>query len=439
MLNRCNGRLGSDLGDRKSLKGCGCVCGRVFTVLFLLIVLPAGSSRSQFLNRNLLEKTVLNPTLGQGIGIYQPYNSSGFLVSSSDSIIAENRSVKRKFTERFTGKNHFYYLPLNKKLENVIENFFQNRLKDFYLYREKKESLLQGKKTGSGSLLDISIPVPFKRQMDRYFGGVPTLKISGSQKVIFSGKSEWVEGDVETAANKNSTFPTMTMEQIPNFNINGKIGSKMDVRIAQNIEQLSNLEDNIKLTYKGNEDEILTSVEAGNTVLSLPGTFSSYSTGHPVFGIKTETTFGPLKLITIASQEKSESYTRSFKGQIEESSVKIFDYDIKRNTYFFLDKYYRDQFLEARDSYDRISFLSQYEITEIEVFIDDQIMTNNARPETFAIPGWAAPGYIIESEEVANPDSIEGYFHRLEVNFLLTDLFSAMMESDEETRKPLEL
>ncbi len=399
---------------------------RLVAVFFIISVFPDSSPLSQLMNKEALIDRLLdapsdsiNTSDSYTYGYKETFDPDSYLITEKDSIITSNVSVKKIFTRRFTGSQYFYITPLEDQLEKSFDRYIQSRLNNIYRYSARKDSLLRGTETGRAGGFDpfnISIPVPFRRQMDRYFGGLPSLKIRGSQKIMFSGKSEWVEGDVETSANKNSAFPTMTMEQVPNFNINGKIGTKVNVRIAQNIEQMSNIEDNIKLTYKGNPEEVLTSVEAGNTVLSLPGAFSSYSTGHPVFGIKAETTLGPFKVTTIASQEKSKSGTKSYKGLMEESTQKIYDYEIKRNTYFFLDRHYRDMFVEARDSYDRVGYVDNRVIVEMVVYIDDNNQRNNSQQGTFAIPGKAAPGYINPLEEVAAPDSVIGFFHRIEVN-----------------------
>ena len=398
------------------------------TAVFLLIsFFPDASPFSQLMNKEaLLDRLLETPadsinTLDSyTFGYSEPFDPDSYLIIEKDSIITSNVSVKKIFTRRFTGSRHFYITPLEYQLEKSFGSYIQNRLNTVYTYSAKKDSILKGTETsmaGGFDPLNISIPVPFQRQMYRYFGGPPQLKIRGSQKIMFSGKSEWIEGNVETSANKNSSFPTMTMEQVPNFNINGKIGTKVDVLIAQNIEQMSSIEDNIKLTYKGNPEEILTSVEAGNTVLSLPGAFSSYSSGHPVFGIKAETTLGPFVLTTIASQEKSKSGTKSFKGQMKESTQKIHDYEIKRNIYFFLDSLYHYNYEALWQEQELIHYYDDnYVIVDIEVYVDDNNQQNNAQQGTFAIPTKAAPGNFNQSEEVATADSIDGFFHLLEAN-----------------------
>ncbi len=66
------------------------------------------------------------------------------------------------------------------------------------------------------------------------------------------------------------------------------------------------------MQYKGYDDDIIQSIEAGNVSLTTNSSFISSSAA--LFGIKAALQFGPLKLTTVASQKKGQIKTLSVSG-----------------------------------------------------------------------------------------------------------------------------
>ncbi|MEA3297077.1 MAG: cell surface protein SprA, partial [candidate division Zixibacteria bacterium] len=138
---------------------------------------------------------------------------------------------------------------------------------------------------------------------------------------------------------QKSKFPSLNMEQISRFDITGTIGSKISVTVSQDSQTDIPLANRIKIRYKGDEDDILKGIEAGNTTLSLPNTrFVGYSSNiRGLFGIKTEAQLGSMKLTAIASQEKGTSERTSFTPTGEESAEIIRDCEYAERRIFDLD------------------------------------------------------------------------------------------------------
>lgn len=131
--------------------------------------------------------------------------------------------------------------------------------------------------------------------------------MSGYHQITLSGRSQW-DDRTETATYRQNKFPSLNMEQISRFDINGTIGSKITVSVSQDSKTDIPLANRIMLRYKGDEDDIIKTIEAGNTTLSLPNTqFVGYSTRiKGLFGIKSTAQIGGLELTAIASQEKGQ-------------------------------------------------------------------------------------------------------------------------------------
>ncbi|HOP07280.1 MAG TPA: cell surface protein SprA [candidate division Zixibacteria bacterium] len=175
----------------------------------------------------------------------------------------------------------------------------------------------------------LGIKVALPKRLDAIFGeGGAGLTVSGYRRITFSGRSQWTDAS-ESDTYSQSKFPSLNMEQISRFDITGTIGSKISVKVSQDSQTDIPLENRIQIRYKGDEDDILKTIEAGNTNLNLPNTqfvgYSSRITG--LFGIKTEAQIGNLSLTAIASQEKGTSDQATFSPTGEESADDVRDYE----------------------------------------------------------------------------------------------------------------
>ncbi len=175
--------------------------------------------------------------------------------------------------------------------------------------------------------LGVSVDLP--KRLDKIFGeGGAGLTVSGYRKIMFSGRSQWTD-DAASPIVEQSKFPSLTMEQQYQFDITGTIGSKITVKVNQDSHTDIPLANRIQIRYKGDDDDVLKAVEAGNTNLSLPNTqFVGYSSRiNGLFGVKAEAQLGPLYLTGIASQEKGSSERTSITPSGEESARIVRDYE----------------------------------------------------------------------------------------------------------------
>lgn len=268
------------------------------------------------------------------------------------------------------------------------------------LYAEKRA------RRGEGGL-NIEIPVEIKsRAFQKIFGGDRVgLNVQGEIRIDGGFRNE-KRSEVKTsiAQGSNTNF---RMNQTQRFTVTGKIGEKVTVNVDQDSERTLDFENNIKLRYKGFEDEIIQSIEAGNISLSLPATrfvtFSGKSTG--LFGIKADMQLGDLHITTIASQEKGESQKLTAGGGAKGNKRQIRDYEYRRFTYFFLDNFYRDNFRRYAFRWQHISAGSRG-IAKIDVYKSQPGYQERAD----AIEGFAVPDPRIPSQKDSVGVNKEFYF-----------------------------
>jgi len=232
------------------------------------------------------------------------------------------------------GKESFDLVPVSVD----ALSFAEFRTKQYI--REQGDFMFDQKLTrrdqarGDGGL-GVSVALP--KRLNKIFGeGGAGLRVSGFRKITFSGRSQWNDGQSNLL--RQNKFPSLSMEQISRFDITGTIGSKITVKVSQDSETDIPLANRIQIRYKGDDDDVLKTIEAGNTNLSLPNTqFVGYSERiQGLFGIRTEAQVGSLTLTAIASQEKGNSEKTSFTATGEESATYIRDNDYNDNRIFDL-------------------------------------------------------------------------------------------------------
>ncbi len=221
-------------------------------------------------------------------------------------------------------------------------------------------------KSGGGINLDIPLKIKGKAFQKVFGSGTVGLTVTGDISIQAKIRRE-DRSEVRTALTRGASTQ-FNMQQKQSFAVTGKIGDKVTVNVDQNSERAFDFENNIRINYQGYDDEVIQKIEAGNISLSLPGTqyvtFSGKNTG--LFGLKSEMVLGSLNVTTIASQEKGESQRISLSGGAEEGSHQLRIDNYLKDTYFFLDLGYRENYKQYTDEGTPIA--SPNPIDQIEVY-----------------------------------------------------------------------
>ena len=318
---------------------------RSFALLFLVFASPVIAADYGELDIHLgiksdfsLRETVGPPANGKTLNKYAPTYIFEFkplkYSRSTDFYYDLNPSVRLK--------DSYGSFELSPYRLITLDTYTRYR-RDLILRDKWREGLARelGKTEGnqSGGAVEIEIPWEAPKIVQGIIGeGRSNIRVTGTRSITFSGRSEWDDGVVNTGTFKQSKFPTLQMEQKSRFKITGSIGSKITVEVDQDSERFTELGNTIKLRYTGDEDEIIQSIEAGNTNLSLPNSqFIGYSENvQGLFGIKSTAKIGNLDLTVITSQDKGSSEKSSFSAGAQSNDNKIRDYDYLPRTYYWL-------------------------------------------------------------------------------------------------------
>ena len=216
-------------------------------------------------------------------------------------------------------------------------------------------------KVGQGNQLESSI-----------FGGtLVDIKPQGSAELIFSGVINKIDNpSLPEEQRKTSSF---NFDERIQMNVIGKIGDKLQLQANYDTEATFEFENEIKLEYTGDEDDIIKKIELGNVSLPLSG--SLITGAQSLFGIKTKMQFGRTTLTAVFSEQKSETSSIEIQGgaQMTEFELSIDDYE--ENKHFFLAQYFYDSYNEAMNPELLPIISSGVNITKIEVYVTNKNST----------------------------------------------------------------
>ncbi|GHT54563.1 cell surface protein SprA [Bacteroidia bacterium] len=238
-------------------------------------------------------------------------------------------------------------------------------------FREKNaEAYLMKDSTGKTDYLD--------KLLGGYkFGLGPAEKIFGPGGVQLNPR-----GSVDTKIGITHTSmgnPTLSEQQRshttfdfdPQIQISAeaKIGEKMSFDLNYNTMSTFGFDaKQIKLEYKGDEDEIVKLLAAGD--VSMTTSNSLIRGGQALFGIKTDLQFGRLTVNAVVSQQESQSRTMASKGSVQTTPFEITVDSYDENQHFFFNRYFPDTYDDAMKTLPLIQ--SGVSITRLEVWVTNR-------------------------------------------------------------------
>ena len=203
---------------------------------------------------------------------------------------------------------------------------------------------------------------------DKVFGpGGVQLKMQGSAELLFGFKHQYIANPSLTPRARNNNI--FDFDEKIQASIQGKVGQKLNFTMSYNTEaSFSFDQQNIKINYKGEEDDIIQSIEAGNVTMDLPSSLIRGS--QALFGIKANLKFGKFKIQALVSQQNSEAQSVSSQGGAQMSKFDIAGDMYDENRHFFLGHFFRERYEQSMASVPYIA--SGVQINKIEVWITNK-------------------------------------------------------------------
>lgn len=226
-------------------------------------------------------------------------------------------------------------------------------------------------------------PRMYDKLFDRIFGVGPNglkveIKPEGTVDLTAGYQGQNVKNPtLPENARKNGGFD---FNMDANVSVVGNIGDKLKLPINYNTLANFDYENQLKLDYKGMDDEIIKSVEAGNLSFETKGTLI---TGvQSLFGVKTQLQFGKFFITTALATQRSERQTLALQGGGLSQQIKKTLDDYEENKHFLLAQYFKNNYNTAMKDLPVVN--SQVQILRMEVWVTNR---TGSTTETRAVVG----------------------------------------------------
>jgi hypothetical protein len=292
-----------------------------------------------------MRKAVLLLVLAAGLGSAYSLYDPPRLVPRVDY------SLGLVFLERWRG-DYFIgverVLPISEYLDYQLAQSVRDAWQEEAKRNREKQELAAD---ASGLIPDIQLPkLPI-------FGEGSKIDISGRDRITLGGRQTFVHSGVQSLGT-SSLFPELKMEQQLSVTLKGTIGERTKVNIDHDSERQES-QNKVVLSYTGTEDDIIQSVELGDTRLTIPSTgyTGDLPAHHGLFGASAKGKVGGVDVYAIASREESQSQTQSFTGRRRVSTDTIYEYRYVPRRFYHVD--------------------APGTISNLRVYVDDRNSTNN--------------------------------------------------------------
>ncbi|MFW5701316.1 MAG: cell surface protein SprA [Bacteroidota bacterium] len=187
----------------------------------------------------------------------------------------------------------------------------------------------------------LTIPVPPNPVMGIF--GKPEISINVQGEVNLRVGWRWDSQNLGTVSAFGQTQSTPMFHQDIRLNVSGRIGDKLKLGTDWNTRRTMDYDNQFKIGYEGEDDEIIKRVEVGNVTLPLQS--SLIGGGQALFGARVDFQFGPLYLKTIFSQRRGERKFVNVQGGSSKQPFELRAYDYAKN-HFFVDTAYKEVYKE---------------------------------------------------------------------------------------------
>ncbi|MBT4068130.1 MAG: cell surface protein SprA [Candidatus Marinimicrobia bacterium] len=323
----------------------------VSLLLWMTVIFPSygqGDSYVQNLPNRWHPSTpyLYNPYKTDQPSLIMPYDSLNYssrgLIKLPFFIVKSIEISKDWSTISFDGKLHgnSYTMPFvapmdwyfEKQIKLNREVAFEKAIRDTSKARGSQSQILQDRRGKGIEVIGVDM------------GNIGRVSLTARGNVTIKGNLVFQDQELIRSKLSETQNTHLEFDQTQRISVEGKIGDRVSVNVDHDSERDFDWENNIRISYKGEEDDIVQTVDAGNVSLNLPGSQSLMgSANHQgLFGIKTVSKLGPMNITAIASVVNTEKKSLEYKGKSEAQTVKIQDYYYVKNKYFFIHEWFRN-------------------------------------------------------------------------------------------------
>lgn len=290
-----------------------------------------------------------------------PFNFSDTSIIKRD--VEYDPVTKQYYVVEKIGKS-YYRTPTYLTFDEMMK--FKARQQEAEYFRKRANTL---------SILNRKVSRPkfktYDKLFDRIFGVGPNgLKVDirpqGNVDILAGYQGQNVKNPtLPESARKNGGFD---FDMNSNINVIANIGDKLKLPINYNTLANFDFENQLKLDYKGMDDEIIKSIEAGNVSYTSKGTL--IPSAQSLFGIKTQLQFGKLYVTGVLANQKAQRQSMALQGGAATTTFNKRLDDYEENRHFLLGNYFTLKYNDAMSNLPVVN--SQIQIQRMEVWVTNR-------------------------------------------------------------------
>lgn len=310
-------------------------------------------------------------------------------------------------TGKYVFSNKVGEEELNVPVQMSSEEY-ENYSLDQSLNKYWEEKSFADEAEGDGSLLNLGLDFSGSSKM---FGkGAVDIKPQGYADLTFSIKTTKTDNPTVPEDRRKNTY--FDLDNKIQMNVLGSVGDKINMDMNYNTEATFDFDNQFKLEFNGEEDDILKHFSAGN--VSMPSVGSMITVGgasssggqasmalpgyQKLWGFQNTQQYGKLTWSWVVSQQESETKSLTLEGgaTTQEFEVTVDEYDANRHfflTHFFKEKY--DSWMAYMPNVD----VSGLNINKIEVWVTNKRGDFNQARNVVAFMDMAEPN----EDDIHNP------------------------------------
>jgi cell surface protein SprA len=211
--------------------------------------------------------------------------------------------------------------------------------------------------------------------LGQVFGSdIVEIRPQGMAEIRFGGRYQFVENPGIPVRNQK-TFAFDFGQRIQ-MNVKGKIGDRLELGVNYDTEASFAFDNQMKLDFEGEEDDIIKRLEMGN--INMPLNSSLITGAQSLFGLKGQFQFGNTMVTTVFSEQRSQSQSINVQGGGTTTEFMIQGDQYEANRHYFLAQFFREHYEEYLENLPLIT--SPVQITKVEVWVtNERSATENLR------------------------------------------------------------
>lgn len=270
-------------------------------------------------------------------------------------------------TEKINGVN--VKAPTYMTFGEYINYTTSREMNDYWKQKADSKNLIENSST-------IIPPINVNKQFFNKLFGSNVISIRPQGNVEVTLGAQFQNYDNPNIPIRSRTQGGLLFDMGINMSVTGKIGDKLQLTLKYNNQTGFSFDNEFKLQYTGEEDDIIQLLEAGN--VSLPLETQLITGAQSLQGFKSVLKFGHLTVTSVFSEQQSQKQTVIVEDGAQTQTFEINGDQYEANKHFFLAQYFEQQYDQSLSKLPNV--LSQITIEEIEVWITNRTnKTQNIR------------------------------------------------------------